>query len=52
MSVQRTCQDCSSLARTSLCAECVEARERLARLQEPGAWDERTDNDSDEYESN
>ena len=50
MSVQRICEDCSSLARNSPCSSCSENRERLALLQMPGAWDERTDNDSDEFE--
>ena len=51
MSVQRICEDCSSLARTSPCGTCVEARDRLARLQEPGAWNESTNDYSDEYET-
>ena len=51
MSVQRTCEDCSSLSRISPCAECVERRTRLALLQQPGAWNERTDHDNNDYEA-
>lgn len=51
MSVRRICEDCSSLARTSPCGTCMEARERLADIQKPGAWNERIDDYSDEYET-